>query len=585
MWIRNGWHAILAIAISGLLSNSNADAQQPPTMEDRLSDPVYMTWVSEPAVSACIQCHFDGPGDAVIASGQSTQLNAFSRRQEMDAWVQRDKHTIARRRVEPFTESQLETELLELYDRLQSRIDEVVSVYRSKGYRLDYDNIGLKEVPEEWVGTSNVLSRRICDKLWGDNAVDTPEGYAKFREACLTCHGGVTEETVRGEGVLSKHSIGIDCLFCHQEGNQTEWQKKHFDNEKWRLSSPAQKRALGMSDMVNTANQASMCLDCHVGNRKRNMFVTHPMYAAGHPPLPSVEVQTFSKQMPQHWQTPSQLYENLGQDPTRAEYFAINYPGVVGADALRAEKTYWDTRKVFIGAITARKKAVQLMVDTAPTNDWGDYALFDCAACHHELQAESFRQQRYLTATRESVPGRPRPHEWQSVLLDVAYRLGGRNRYAEIASLESELAKCFDEKPFGNPESIAKVGTRLLAKLEDLTATVQTRGVDERLARVALKAIAGTDEAKLLTYDSARQAVWAINAISSELNRSNSPLDAEVQSTIEQLNDSDITGLDTDLPSGRKQYIFPEHLQAELARRATFRPDALADLLQTIADK
>ncbi len=39
--------------------------------------------------------------------------------------------------------------------------------------------------------------------------------------------------------------------------------------------------------------------------------MTHEMYAAGHPPLPSVELQTFCEEMPQHWQTPRELYDSL----------------------------------------------------------------------------------------------------------------------------------------------------------------------------------------------------------------------------------------------------------------------------------
>ncbi|EMI44354.1 multiheme c-type cytochrome [Rhodopirellula sp. SWK7] len=575
------------LLLGGLFLSSGpfVNAQNAPSIEQRLSDPVYMTWVSEPAVAACIQCHFDGPGLAVIASGQASQLNAFSRRQEMDAWVSQDKHTIARRRVEPLSEEDLETDLLDLYDRLQTRADEVVAEYQRKGIRLDASQIGLTGVPEEWFGTSNVLSRRICDKIWGEGKVQTPEGYAQFREACLTCHGGVTGEESRGEGVLTKNSIGIDCLFCHQEGEQVAWQKKHFDSDAWRLAPPEVKRSLGMSDLVNTAYQASLCLDCHVGNRDRNMFVTHQMYAAGHPPLPSVEVQTFSERMPQHWQSPSTLYENLSEDASRDPYFKLNYPGVVGRDAELAGKTHWDTRKVFIGALIARQKAVQLMVQAARSADWGDYALYDCAACHHELQTESRRQQRYLTSSRPNTPGRPRQHEWQSVLLDVAYRLGGKAGYEKIERLEDRLAQCFDEQPFGSPMSVAEVGGLLIAEIGELIDAVQARPFNASLTRVALKVIAETDGSHMLTYDAARQIVWAVDVMVAESQRVDGSVSKSVQTTVSQLLDSELTGLDTKLPAGRKQFIYPDYLRVELKRRAQFNPDALVNLLHRLADE
>ncbi|MCM2374621.1 cytochrome c family protein [Aporhodopirellula aestuarii] len=586
------WRSVNVAVCGGLLlggillsSVPVVNAQDAPSIEQRLSDPVYMTWVSEPAVAACIQCHFDGPGLAEIASGQSGQLNAFSRRQEMDAWVSQDKHTIARRRVEPLAEKDLETDLLDLYDRMQTRTDEVVAAYRRKGIRLDANQIGLTEVPKEWIGTSNVLSRRICDKLWGEGAVESPEGYAQFREACLTCHGGVTGEETRGEGVLTKNAIGIDCLYCHQEGTQVAWQKKHFDSDSWRLSSPEAKRSSGMTDLVNTANQASLCLDCHVGNRERGMFVTHQMYAAGHPPLPSVEVQTFCEQMPQHWQSPSTLYENLGEDSSREPYFEINYPGVVGRDAELAGKTHWDTRKVFIGALVARRKAVQLMVQLAQTDDWGDYALYDCAACHHELQTESRRQQRYLTSSQPSTPGRPRQHEWQNVLLDVAYRLGGKVSYEKIERLERALERSFDEQPLGAADSVSQVGSQLIDEIDKLIDVVQTRAFNESLTRVALKVIAETDGSRLLTYDAARQAVWAVDVMTQELQRVNGSVSDSVKATVSQLHETELTGLDTDLPSGRKQFIYPDYLGVELKRRAQFNPDALVDLLHRLGNE
>src|SRR5690606_4454004 len=39
----------------------------------------------------------------------------------------------------------------------------------------------------------------------------------------------------------------------------------------------------------------------HVGSPAEGKVVTHAMMAAGHPPLPSFEVASFSKKLPQHW--------------------------------------------------------------------------------------------------------------------------------------------------------------------------------------------------------------------------------------------------------------------------------------------
>ncbi len=45
-------------------------------------------------------------------------------------------------------------------------------------------------------------------------------------------------------------------------------------------------------------------MSCHVGNATQGKVVTHPMFAAGHPPLPPIEVASFSKNEPQHWRDP-----------------------------------------------------------------------------------------------------------------------------------------------------------------------------------------------------------------------------------------------------------------------------------------
>src|SRR5205085_7444380 len=69
----------------------------------------------------------------------------------------------------------------------------------------------------------------------------------------------------------------------------------------------------------NPTNRAALCASCHVGNAAEGKFVTHAMYAAGHPLLPSLEVATFSDEMPRHWQyikeKPAAIQKLLGFPP------------------------------------------------------------------------------------------------------------------------------------------------------------------------------------------------------------------------------------------------------------------------------
>lgn len=578
---------VTCLAITPVAAQAMNESE--PTPEDRLSDPVYMAWISEPAIKECIICHYEGPGfSAVVAASGS--LTQFSRREEMEAWISQDKHTIARRRVEPFSREQMVDELEKLIIELDQRADQIVA--QNPRLRLDRSKIGLKAVPENWIGTSNQLSRRICEKLWGEGSVDTPDGYQKFHDACLTCHGGVTpgQTRERPEGTFTSAPIGIDCLYCHQDGDESAWEKEHFDSDTWRLATPQHKSERGMKDLVNTASQASMCLDCHVGNQDKGMFVTHQMYAAGHPPLPSVEIETFSQQMPQHWQTPAQLYKNLGgttdkADAERKAYFATNYPGVT--QQIDADQVHWNSRKMILSTLVARQKMVQLYLDSVENNQWGDYSLYDCAACHHELQSDSQRQNRYLASTASvvalpSTPGRPRQHEWQSPVLNMAYRFGGKPLYERVVGLEKQLAECFDDQPFGRPERVAVVCRELLPVIDQIIESAERRPMTSSLSSSVLFGLTQTNAGEIISYDAARQLVWAIDVIAKELADEPGALPGEAQRGIEQLRQVDQFGLELDLPSGREQSIYPDSLRQDFKRRAAFTPDALASHLKSL---
>ncbi|MCG8649218.1 MAG: hypothetical protein MI861_05265, partial [Pirellulales bacterium] len=530
---------VLAIGLLALMMTSVADAQDAaPSLEERLSDPVFASWISQQKVATCLECHYEASLGARLAG----RLTNFSRREELEVWLSNDKHTIARRRVEPIAESEIEGELRTLEGKLEE-----IAIEKAAQLELDTSQVFLSEFPKEWIGDSNLLSRRICDQLWGKDAVTKPAGYAKFRDHCLTCHGGYQpgQPGFDYEGKADAQ-IGIDCLYCHQnqEVESKEWETDHYGRD-WRLKTPAEKSALGMNHLVGTANQAALCFDCHVGNRAKQMFVTHEMYAAGHPPLPSIELETFSKQMPQHWQTPGQLHKNLAEDASRDEYFAINYPGVGDAGA-----TFWNTRKMLIGALAARKKSLQLLIDSAAKEEsWGDFALYDCAACHHELRTDSRRQKRTnpTQADENSAgwrgrysgpPGRPRQAEWPDSLLFSAVWFAGLDK--QVMEFEGRLHWRFGETPFGHRAQVAEDAGKLLAELDAAITKLEQTPLSAQQARQILGVIALTPEEKLLSYDAARQVVWAMRVIAAELESANQPLDPDVAKLIEEMDEPEI---------------------------------------------
>jgi hypothetical protein len=557
-------------------------AQSPSEIAQQLSDPVFMYWVADKEIGKCIRCHYAGPNIAEIA-GRSANTE-FSRRKEMAYWVNLDKHTIARRCVEPFSIAEAEQELNALFERINAQADKAIASYRERGVKVDERQVGLESVPKEWIGASNILSRRICDKLSYE--------YDEFRDNCLTCHGGyrlpvagaaggVTNPDLVGfnspHGDLAK--IGIDCMYCHQhQDGKKNWIRNHTSAEDWRLLPQKDKETAGLRNLVKTSRQADLCFDCHIGNRDKNMFVTHEMYAAGHPPIPAIELQKFSEQMPQHWRTPSDLYDALKENPDRDEYFRINYPGVLRDNG---RPVFWNTRKMLLGALVARRKSLDLFIDSVGPGKWADYSLYDCSACHHELAIHSKRRRRGYSG----APGRPREHEWPAAILDLAYRLSERQAFEKSQHLEQELASFFSETPFGDPEIVAHAAVALREFITTQIEIAERRPVDARIARAMLRRLASTPEEKLLTYDSARQVVWAMQTIATEFAKKKSPLDPQAVEIIESLGKPKMTGVDANIPSGRKQFIYPKSLKKDLALRADFDPARLKGRLSQIHQK
>src|SRR5262249_41881651 len=145
---------------------------------------------------------------------------------------------------------------------------------------------------------------------------------------------------------------------------------------------------------------AQLCFSCHIGNTTDKKFVTHEMYAVGHPPLPGIELDTFSDSLPRHWR-----------------YLADKPPGVFESDEM--QKTYGRSlirlervQIVVVGGLVALREAVKLAQDTAGQGG-ADYAQFDCFACHHDLsQPNRDKPSARSFGGYRARPGRPIPRSW-----------------------------------------------------------------------------------------------------------------------------------------------------------------------------
>jgi hypothetical protein len=288
--------------------------------------------------------------------------------------------------------------------------------------------------------------------------------------ACLACHATDTQPKSATKSLtqfVRSESLGIGCQACHGVGKT--WQNEHYQIEEtpgrstipWRTKSPAEKDKAGMINLRNPEIKASLCVSCHVGNVREGKIITHEMYAAGHPPLPPIELGTFINDQPAHWKLPFDLeyFQSLPADQAKSLY---SYDPDEGRDG-------YATRQTVIGLLTAVKAEVELIQYAAgaanESNHSGlNYARLDCYACHHDLKTPSDRQ----TRGYDGPPGRPPMKAW--------IQLTSRVIAAEFAKMKDlkvhgdawpdtimTFQKAILAKPFGDPDAIRKAAPTVIA--------------------------------------------------------------------------------------------------------------------------
>ncbi len=555
------WSFLNVVLASSLFSVGPLAAQTPVTGESKFhletnlastrSDPVLAAWGSNSEVSQCGLCHYT-PGNEFVE--RETDFCSLT---EAKTWLEKDKHAVSRQRIEPLGKAEIDQ------------------------HRRDTSN--------PWLGESNYVSLRICQGLGYD--VKTAAGYEQFRNNCLTCHAGYQPQ-VPASGFTSdaQNRPGISCVYCHQEGVETDWIDSHSSATRasqWRLLPPQDKSATGMRNLVDARVQSQLCGSCHIGDHRRGMFITHEMYVAGHPPLPNFELQKFVTSMPAHWRGATETYNSLSAFVGREEYFAQNVElGNQQAPAL--QDTFWETRTLLIGAIIAAEQSAALTAESG--EHWGDYALYDCTACHHELRIPSARQNR----TGHETPGRPRLLQWPMPLAEVGLALIESS--AGVSAARESLSRAINASPFGDPTTCLPAAVRLQAELRQASQRLAESPMGAQQTRRVLLELTNTPSDYLLDYHSARQAIWAMQLIDFELASKNVPLDAITRPLIHELgHSSQQTLVSTDLPIGRTGTLYDVHpenpegslsyLQAELQRQRQYDSQELLTKLRRLGAK
>lgn len=554
-----------AQAQNAQVTNSRGPANFAPQL---LQNVVFLAWQGNQDVQGCGVCHYS-PGNPF-----AQRKTDFCKLTEIEQWLKTDKHAIARQRVEPIAEKDRERAL-----------ERVSQMLKQRG--------GSSGVPSDWIGPSNFLSFAICEQLGYD--IKSEDGYGQFRENCLTCHAGYeAEKGPQGFTRDVTNHPGISCNYCHQVGVDRRWIDQHssLDAEaKWRLLPPEAKSEKGMRNLTSSRSQVDLCYRCHIGDIQRNAFVTHQMYSAGHPPLPSVELDRLVENMPRHWRDNRELFESLTASSYsgRDVYFQINFPVEFSALKKDVDKMYWHSSALLTGALAADQQWLKLIIQStsSQSNHLADYGLYDCAACHHELRTPSDRQRIRLESGGKNIgsPGRPRLLEWPQAISNAVAVAAGEQ--SAIQPLKDRLKHSVASRPFGEPTAMGTGADALSREIEQLQSRILRSSQDPSFLRRVMSQLAQSPDELLVDYHAARQINWALRCIDSELALTGNALPREVRDRIAHLG----TGLEplsirvsTKLPGGLSQPIYPGFVDEELKRQADYDFQLFKNQLRQIAD-
>lgn len=396
------------------------------------------------------------------------------------------------------------------------------------------------------------LSQQICDKLQ----------IADIRHAqpCLSCHAN----WLPGHERPPTYQRGVACESCH--GPSQDWDVPH-SREDWRAKPVAEKEKLGMHDVRDPIKRGEQCLSCHIGDAASGKVVTHDMYAAGHPPLPGIEIESFARQMPIHWR----YLDDKPAFRRRGDFVRESHRQLLGNEATAEQlpEHHHTAAAVVLGGVMALREYADLLGDMAarPDQAWPELAVLDCTACHHELAMPSWRQD----ADARTSSGRPTIPRWPAALVRLAilHISPERARYdQQLAEFHARLAAvraAFESTPFGRPAQVRTATTDLSDWLtNELIKPVAAKPFDSRALQRAFGLLTHIGSTEPQDYDSARQLAWAVRTLYCELEPKPGR-DQQVRQVLRELSDA----LRLDLPNHPSDACAPRTPIAPAARELT----------------
>jgi len=380
---------------------------------------------------------------------------------------------------------------------------------------------------------NDTLSKQIGQTL----GIDAPRD-----RRCLGCHSPLFDR----KGVPPEEiGAGVTCEACH--GPSSNWLIPHSEKS-WRKKSSAEKRGFGMLDVRDPVVRAQQCFSCHIGDAARGRVITHEMYAAGHPPLPAIEIEAFSRRMPAHWQA----VEKGAKVATLSSLMALRQ-----SVALFAGQRTGDSSKA----------------------SWPDFALYDCVGCHHDLGREDWRQKRGYRGTA----GFPQMWEWPEILgpLSVLYAASSeaehRQRLREYKRKIGRLHAAVNARPFGDPRAIGNPGDvnaaagEVIAYIDSLARRIRSTPYDRERGIDSLNEMWNLHESGQAypSFAEARLIAWASLAIYRGI-RPKPASDEEIRAVFDEL--SELLKLD------------PRSSDATLEAASTYDPEIFKTRLARLSE-
>lgn len=442
------------------------------------------------------------------------------------------------------------------------------SVDKDKPLVCDYDEVRIFTEHDKHAQAHKVLenprSRKMAELLGlKKGAANDP--------SCLGCHAVLVKDPKAVNETL-KLSEGISCGVCH--GHNKEWVSLHsalLERNHWRSQTPKEKEAkYGMTDLWDPEKRAALCASCHIGNTKEGKVVTHAMYAAGHPPLPGIEMATFSNAMPRHWKYRSE------KDPKVREI--INY------DA--AKEGLEQTKFVVVAALVSFRESLNLLADQASADakeaGWPELAQFDCYACHHDLKSDSWRQKRGYAGK----PGRPTMRAWVDALVPLTMVHASKDSTeqeeklrGELNAKMKELTAALDAQPFGDAKRVAQAARQTADWANGVLKDIRSTPVQHAGAKKLLDGLGKESKGRLLDFDSARQFAWAFREIQKEADPQGAA-SPEIVRAFKELAEQ----LKLDLPKGQVE-IAKDYLKEALEKLNSYEPERFRQSFDLLVKK